>query len=396
MPVPANETTGTTSGGRARPTQHLTLTAALCSGPDQSAAHGLVRPFDSVLFVYAGLAPLGEQERRLRWRRLAGALEEQGAPDAAVDILAARFAAAQEAPAVLALFAAADGTLVHEGQLHGVDMPDRAGFGAPAVVLPLLAWAQNRPPYVLVVSDRAGADLTASAGGEGPVRTWSVAGPDNEIERNAPGGWSQPRYQQRAEDSWVNNAARIAEEVTAAVVAVGAQVMLLSGDVRAVQLLTDQLPTETGLLVCQISGGRSPDGSQSGRANLVEHALRDAAAAQTRQILDQFREHLDPGGLSVEGSADTVTALAEGRVATLLVSDSPDETRYAWFGSDATDIFVDHESALSAQLPIRSGPLIDVAVRSALLSSGRVRVVPAGTAGEPIGGIGAICRYRSR
>ena len=46
--------------------------------------------------------------------------------------------------------------------------------------------------------------------------------------------------------------------------------------------------------------------------------------------------------------------------------------------------------------PVRSGRLIDVAVRSALLSDAHVRVIPQGTPGQPAGGIGALCRYGTR
>ena len=43
--------------------------------------------------------------------------------------------------------------------------------------------------------------------------------------------------------------------------------------------------------------------------------------------------------------------------------------------------------------PVHSGRMIDVAVRSALLSGADVRVISQGTPAEPVGGIGALCRY---
>ena len=44
-------------------------------------------------------------------------------------------------------------------------------------------------------------------------------------------------------------------------------------------------------------------------------------------------------------------------------------------------------------LSVRIGSLVDCAVRTALLAGARVRIVPAGTTGAPLEGIGAICRY---
>jgi hypothetical protein len=362
------------------------------AGPDQSVARAIVQGFEPVAYIYAGLSTWTEEEWELRWRRLAKRLRTDGAPEPAVGTLDDRVAAAQPAPATLAAFAAADGSLVHEERIADVGLPGRAGYVAPAPVIPLLTWMQDRPPYLLVVTDRAGGDLTACAGGGQPPRTWTVTGPDDEIERNAPGGWSQPRYQRRAEDSWRHNAERVAEEAVTAIAHVGAQVLVLSGDVRAVQLLTERLPSEPGLLIGHITGSRALDGSQAGRTTQVEQALRAAANAQTASLLEQFRSHLEPGGLAVEGYAATIAALGVGRIATLLISDSTDDSRTAWFGAGATEIYLDHDSAKLSDAPIRAGRLADVAVRAALMSGARVRVVAAGTPGEPIEGIGALCR----
>ena len=57
------------------------------------------------------------------------------------------------------------------------------------------------------------------------------------------------------------------------------------------------------------------------------------------------------------------------------------------------DSYPDHDAAALSGAPVRSGRLIDVAVRSALLSGAHVRVIAQGTPDEPMGGIGALCRY---
>jgi Bacterial archaeo-eukaryotic release factor family 2 len=367
------------------------------AGPDQSAARELVRQFEPVGYVYASLATSGEEERDVRWRALAAMLHEQGALDPVVAALAARFTAAQQAPARLAVFAAADGTVAYEQRLAPTEQPDIAGYAAPPAIMPLLAAGQEHPPYLLVVIDRTGADLSGSRGGDQPIRTWSVTGPDDEIERNAPGGWSQPRYQRRAEDSWKHNAKRVAEKVVARVGELGAQVLVTSGDVRAVQLLTAALPADPALVIGHISGSRALDGSQPDRASALSRVLREAAQTQTRLLLDQFHAHLEPGGLAVDGRTATIEALAGGRVAMLLVVDPPPGSeRPVWFGPGATDVFVDGDAAGLSGRPVHAGRLDDVAVRAALLSHARARVIPAETSGAPTAGIGAICRYGTR
>ncbi len=374
-------------------TRTLSLSDVLSAGPDPAAVRAIVRPFDPVAYAYAGLETFGEVQRETRWRELVAELDGQGAPAPAIATLTERATAAKEGPGTLAVFASGDATLLYECRITHDAMADRAGHAAPADVLALLAWHQRQPPYVLVVIDRAGADVTAGTGGGGPSRAWPVTGPDDEIERNSPGGWSQPRYQRRAEDSWKHNAGRVAEVATGAVAEVGAQVLVLSGDVRAVQLLTEQLHLDSGRLVVHITGSRAADGSQSSRMSQVEQALGKAATAQTHALLEQLRSHLGPGGVAVEGRAATVAALAAGRVAMLLVSDAHAADSSVWFGAGPTEIYLDQGSAVLAGMPVKSGRLADAAIRSALLSDGRVRVIAAGTPGEPADGIGAICRY---
>lgn len=368
----------------------------LAAGAEQQVERGLARRFNSTACVYANLDVFGVDDVELQRRRIAESLRRDGASDPAVEVVTARIAAHRHAPGTLAVFAADDGQVLHEQWLPGfASDAENVAFSTPARLLPMLAWAQDRPPYVLVVTDRSGADLTTCAGGDQPVQVATVEGVDDEIERNAPGGWSQPRYQQRAEDSWRHNAARVAEEVGKSIAAVGAQVLILSGDVRAIQLLTAQLPIVPGLLIYRIAGSRTNDGSQTDRPHQVEEVLRDAASIQSRRLVDQFQDQLSPDGLAVAGPVDTAAALTAGRVEVLLLVDPPgaEVEPDVWFTA-AHEVYTDGEDARAASEAVRIGPLRDVAIRSALLSGARVRVIGPDTPGAPMGGIAALCRFR--
>jgi len=382
---------GLVNGPRTRGTA---IGPALAAGPTLAAARSIVAPLDPVAYVYASLGITTEaDERDLRSRGSVKNLLRQGASEQAATAIATRIAAAPPTPAILAAFAATDGTILYERILADTELPDESGWQSPAPVTRLLAWEQDHPPYLLVVTDRTGADITAAGAGQ-PEQTWTVVGPDDEIERKqGPGGWSQPAYQHRVEDSWRHNAARVAEEVATRAAAVGAQVLVLSGDVRAVQLLSERLPNDHGLLVHHITGSRAADGSQTTRPRRVEQALREAAEAQTARLLKALHDNLGPGGLAVEDVKDTLDALACGRVATLLVRPFAADSRVALFGTGPTDVYPDHDAAALSSAPVRSGRLIDVAVRSALLSGAHVRVITQSTPSEPVGGIGALCRY---
>lgn len=243
--------------------------------PDPTLARNLVAAFGPVGYAYFGLGSVtGAADRAVRTEHLAERLRAAHAPTAVVTAISDRIALAPHAgAATLAVFADAAGTVIGAHTLSDAvlaadpsrtaasadssDGADVCGYAAPPMLLPLLCWQQNHPPYVLVTIDHTGADLTSCSGAGRPEVHQTVTGPDDEIERNAPGGWSQPRYQRRAEDSWRHNAARVATAVEQAIENFGAQVLLVSGDVRAVQLLREQLTHRTGPLIGQISGGRS-------------------------------------------------------------------------------------------------------------------------------------------
>jgi hypothetical protein len=350
---------------------------------------------EPVAWAYLRTSLEGRDERALQARHVVELLERDGAGERVVDNIADRLKHAQVAPGLLAVFADAEGTIVQERLLPGDATEDFAGYTAPAKLWPVLAVDQQRPPFVSVVIDHVGADLVFSTGGAAPDRRERVTGPDDEIAQHASGGWaglSQSRMQRRALDSWQHNAHQAAERVMERVAAVEAQVVVVAGDERAVKFFLDRIAVDAGTMIHRVGGSRAALGARHDQEAWLRHALHDVAGIQTARLLRALYERLDSSGLAVEGVPDSLQALAEGRVATLLVD--PVAVRgTAWFGAQGTDVYPDREAAARSGKPVRSGNLVDVAVRAALGSGGNVRVLERGTAGTPSGGIGALCRF---
>lgn len=369
------------------------------AGAPQILARRLAGPFEAVASVYCPLdgATAADTllDRTLRWRSLVDELASAGTPEIVLEAARARLDAQDTSPASVVLFIDGRGEVLHEEVVPTATLPDRAVFAAPADLRPLLSWQHANPAHLVVAVDRTGADISSSRGRGAPTYTRTVVGPDDAIEHPATGGWAglaQSRIQHRAEDSWQHNMAAVADAVVAEASAVEAEVVVLVGDVRAVQMLEDHLPTERPWVVRRIAGGRSADGSQLTRANAVAEALAEAALEQQNWVLHQFAEQRMYGGLAVEGERQTLAALAEDRVAVLIVSDRL-TSESAWFGAEGTAVFSDSETAKLSGTFVRVGSLFDVAVRSALLTGARVRVVPDDADGLPADGIGALCRY---
>ena len=364
------------------------------TAPAPDVLRTLATSTEPCVSVYIGLQPPDPvtdtgADLGLRWRRLASQLAAQGADEATLTAIARDLAGQPASPAQFAIYASR-GSIVFHHRLPYATGVDHAHLGAPAEVLPLLAYQQDHPPYVKVVTDRTGADVTVVPRGAVSGPRTVVNGADDEIERNAPGGFAQARFQRRAEDSWQHNAVQVAREVSQAVRDVDAHLLVVAGDVRAVQLLRDHLPNgvRQAVTMRQLSGGRQPDGSASLQDAAAADAVAEFAAAQTRALVERFDRERRPGGLAVVGVAATLAALGQGRVDTLIVIDDPDDERVAWFGPN-------NPGAQKRTGPEdTAGRMVDVAIRAAMLSDADVRVVSGEQAPGLRQGIGALCRFR--
>jgi Bacterial archaeo-eukaryotic release factor family 2 len=363
-------------------------------GPDRTAARAIVRPFQPVSWAYMHLGRPGKDARHSQLRAIRERVGAGGASLASIEALSDRLQQAPVSPSTLAVFADTDGTIVHEQALPLEHFDDVAGYSSPADVSALLAADQARPPFVCAVVDRLGADITYAPGGDGAEHEVSVVGPDDDIRHNAPGGWaglSQSRYENRAHDSWQHNARRVAERIDDYAVLVDAQAVIICGKERATGLVGDALHVAHDVLVEHLDGSRTAGHDRAAQARRLRDALDRVAERQTRQLLATFGEGLGTGR-AVQGARDTVSALAAGRVAILLV-DPAAAVGNVWFGAGATELYADHDQALLAPGAVESGPLARVAIRAALLSGAQVRILPAGAEPTPLDGIGALCRF---
>lgn len=283
----------------------------------------------------------------------------------------------------------------HTVVMPGADLADRVSTSALADLLPVLAWLQADPAYVLAVLDHAGADITVHPGEGAGSRTSQVVAPDSDAFDNGSGEVSKDELRRRLEASWHRTAALTAHAVADAVRDSGSRLLLVAGDPRMAALVAGQLPSVIGhqVVVRRVSGGRGHDGSQALRAEQIARALAEAADAETREVLDRLAERGGPGGLAVEGSAAVQHALARGRAGTVIVTDSPGDERVSWFGDHATELSGHRHELERLGANAQRGRLVDVVVRAAILTDADVRVLKPGTAGAPAQGLGALCRF---
>jgi hypothetical protein len=347
-------------------------------------------PFATVYLTTEAEIENAAPRSELRWKALREHLTNEGA---ATDVLAAidpSVVNAHRFGQCLAVVANTTGVVHVE---HHQEPPKRdLGRWSPLPSLaPLIEWRQSSPPHVVVLADRRGADLFVFRPGAADGHR-EAGGASDPLTRSAPGGWSQRRYQQRAENTWERNADDVAKELARLVDESAARVVIAAGDVRALQLLQEALPDEITSILELVDGGRSPDGSLGSIADDVVRLVATVAARDTVAIVEKFREERGQADRAAEGPAATLAALAASQVEVLLVHDDPADQRQAWFGEEPGQLALNPDDVreLGARMP-QAARLPDVAIWAALRTGAGVRIVP--QAGGPGDGIGAILRW---
>lgn len=327
-----------------------------------------------------------------RWRNLRREAADAGAPESLLAAVDPLVSAAHRHGRCLVVVGTEAG-IDHVEYLSVPPASDLVRWAALPSLVGLVDWRQSTPAHVIVLADRIGADLVAVDRRQGE-RHVEAGGDDHPITKSAPGGWSQQRFQQRAENTWEKNAADVAKELAALAGQVDARVVVAAGDERAMQLLRDHLPDDMREVLVEVEGSRAVDGGLSAIADDIVRAVDNAVAEDTVAFLRKFKEELGQADRAAQGPSDVLAALAAGQVDVLLVHDDAGDEREAWFGDEPTQVAVDRPAveAMGASNP-RCGRLVDVAVRAAFATSASVRVVPASAGGA--GGLGALLRWAS-
>jgi hypothetical protein len=298
--------------------------------------------------------------------------------------------------------------------LRGDPLAERiACFGLPAVI-PLLRHRPRELSYLVVEVNREEAEIRLYRLSQlDPVVERDIQGDDEYTQKVKVGGWSQKRYQRDAEQIWKRNEGQVAEAVDEIVREHGVELVLVAGDVRACQLLTDQLaPASKELAVVvptnTLAGGASDEALDDELRRQIDAILaRDQADALDRLAAENGRD----GGLAATGIGPVVHALQQAQVDTLVLDPAAIGDKSLLALAAEPWIATAPEDALGAP-SLGRVPAADALVRAAVLSDAKVVLVdtdhgapdaPLGEAGgsplaTAIGGnrhVAAVLRWRT-
>ncbi|WP_434740076.1 Vms1/Ankzf1 family peptidyl-tRNA hydrolase [Micromonospora sp. SH-82] len=288
--------------------------------------------------VYLDASRTGENaghEVDLRWRALREQLTAEGADQATLDALDTTlrqppFLAGRHG---LAMFAR-DGEVVLVEPLAAPPPVDVAAYGPLPHAMPLVAQRGRQVPYVQVLADRTGADLSGQCVGGTPREQTVDGGEQWPLRKVNAGGWSHSRFQQAAQESWRRNAGDVAAAAADLAETVDAEAIVVGGDVRAAQQVVEQLPVRWQERTVRTDlGSRGPGADPAGLDEVTDTAVTEVAERHTRAVVDRFRAQRADDGASA-GLSAVVDVLRRGQADTVLMADVPDSTERLWVSPD--------------------------------------------------------------
>lgn len=364
----------------------------------------------------------GEHEVELRWRELRRRLEEQGAPEDVLDLLAERATAPSgrqdTGDGSGRTVVAGAGGVVLDLVLPAAPAQDEASWGPVPHVLPAVRAAAGSTRYLLVAADHDGADLTVAVGSgvtaarpEGgdavvgssvdEVQARETSGADDDVLHKVPvGGTGEYTHERRVEDSWQRDAAAVASDVDDLVSRYKPEVVVLTGDDNAVSLVKERLGGAAAAIAEVVQGGGRADGIRSEDfARTLGEVLARVQERRLQEVADSYAQARGKDADGADGLDAVVQMLQRGQVQDVLLRDDPSSTWTLWVGPEPLQLASSREDLLEMGVAEPVEVRADAAlVRAAVGGAAGLVLVPGTRQDEsdPLelgDGVGALLRW---
>jgi phenylpyruvate tautomerase PptA (4-oxalocrotonate tautomerase family) len=338
-------------------------------------------PYATVCADVTHTTETADTELELRVRALTEKLTEQGAPEPVIQTVRDRLLEANEGGEIAtlkgrALVVAADGSVVLDSELTGPPRTQIAEWSGHPDVLPILRQLPGRVPHIVVVVDRVGADVSLATRPGEPVEEREVEGDTLHIHKVKVGGWAHHRFLHNTEERWIHNVDQVAELIASMARRHRPAFVLVAGDVRARQILTDRASDPWKDLVVSIDEGGRAAGADREPVERREAELVAEQEAHGEADAVEKVQSAAAHGLAATGTELVVEALRKSQVETLVLADQPDEESL-FVGGSPLELGVE-ESDLQAfgSQQVQIVPADRALLAAAVASKADVVVVP--------------------
>ncbi len=352
-------------------------------------------PFATLCLDVSRDTEAGSTQVELRVRELADRLAELGAPQGVREEVAQVAAAPTHVAGRVGRLVVADA----EGVVADLLLPEppvrpEAGWGPAPELLPAVRAFADRVAYLLVQVDTAGADVHV-VGRFGEHDEESVDGNQEVLHKVPGGGWAHRRLQMRVEDSITRNAHEVADHLARLVREHRPELVLVTGEDKAVAELLDHASGEVSALVHKVAAGSRAQ-SRGEQDPDLEAVLAEHAAGRRAAVIERFSSAESRQQEAVQGLDAVVAALQQGQVEELLLHDDPSSTLQLWVGGSPTELAVEeaqlHDLGVQRPEQVRA----DAALVWALAGTDAEITLLAEDEPDLAGGVGALLRWSDR
>ncbi len=216
------------------------------------------------------------------------------------------------------IIVACDAKNVFEVIPLGLNLPTTIAVGPTPVLLELARAMEDYPTYAVLLADQREATL-AFISQRRERRSLEVRGTDFPA-RQKQGGWSQRRYQDRADERIEHFLAEVAGHVRDELQRRHVSMLILAADDPTTTVLRGELHQS---IQDRIVGTVALD-IRANEQDIVEATwpiVEQAEREREQQAVQAARDNAASGGAGVVGAEDVLTALQSGQVMTLVMND---------------------------------------------------------------------------
>ena len=255
---------------------------------------------------------------------------------------------------------------------------------------PLARLVENYPRYAAVMLDTNKARIFVFGAAE--EREEKIVG--EKTRRTSKGGWSQARYQRRADNFHLHHIKEVVDTLDKIVREEEIQHVVVAGADVAMPILREQLPKELADKIIEI--GAHEDGESGSFVARTVAALREKDAETDVEKVQELMDAWKGGGLGVAGPEATLSAFQLGQVDELIITGSPETLKSVQtLPDDAApgDVQVTTSNPGGATDEGRL-KLSDELVARAQQTAARIRFIEDASLLADVGGVGALLRFR--
>ena len=255
---------------------------------------------------------------------------------------------------------------------------------------PLARLIEHYPRYAAVMLDTNKARIFVF--GTTTEREEKIVG--EKTRRTSKGGWSQARYQRRADNFHMHHIKEVVDTLDKIVREENIDQIVVAGAEVAMPILREQLPKHLADKIVEI--GAHEDGESGSFVERTMAALREKDAETDIEKVQELMDAWRSGGLGVAGPEATLSAFQLGQVEELIITGSPETLKPVQkMPEDAApgdvQVTTSNPSGSADEGRLK---LSDELVTRAQQTAARIRFIEDASLLADVGGVGALLRFR--